>query len=67
MQPRGQLWFALEALVRDFRECSGLSEKDGLKVLIAVLSNMLEDTKTELAKLNAPPSPPAAPETQSLP
>jgi hypothetical protein len=53
MQPRGQLWFALEAICRDFRECSGLSEKEALELLIIVLTNMLAEQKAELERLNA--------------
>jgi len=53
MQPRGQLWFALEGICRDFRDFSGLSEKEALKVLIVVLSNMLAEQETALAKLDA--------------
>lgn len=67
MQPRGQLWFALEALVRDFRDCSGLPEKDALQILAVVLGNMLGDIQREIERVNAaaapqeptPPAPPA--------
>lgn len=52
MQPRGQLWFALENICRDFRAYSGLTEKEALNVLIVVLSNMLADQQAELAKLD---------------
>ena len=52
MQPRGQLWFALEGICKDFRSFSGLGEKESLEVLI-VLTNMLAEQKTELEKLSA--------------
>ena len=54
MQPRGQLWFALESICRDFRTCSGLPEKEALEVLVIVLTNMLAEQKAELAKLTVP-------------
>ncbi|MBI2807963.1 MAG: hypothetical protein HYX68_23515 [Planctomycetes bacterium] len=57
MQPRGQLWFALEGICQDFRTYSGLSEKESLEVLIVVLTNMLAEQKTELERLSRPPSP----------
>ena len=53
MQPRGQLWFALEGICKDFRNCSGLGEKESLEVLVIVLTNMLAEQKTELEKLSA--------------
>ena len=43
MQPRGQLWFALKDLCKDFRSYSGLGEKELLEVLIVVLTNMLTE------------------------
>ncbi len=58
MQPRGQLWFALEGICQDFRSFSGLGEKESLDVLIVVLTNMLDEQKAALAKVQ-PPSPPA--------
>jgi hypothetical protein len=63
MQPRGQLWFALEGICRDFRSYSGLDEKASLEVLIIVLTNMLAEQKTALEKLTAsqPPEPGSAP------
>jgi hypothetical protein len=61
MQPRGQLWFALENVCRDFRSFSGLDDKEGLEVLIIVLTNMLAEQKLELAKLSAPPGADAGP------
>ncbi len=54
MQPRGQLWFALEGICNDFRSFSGLGEKESLEVLIVVLTNMLAEQKTALEKLSAP-------------
>jgi hypothetical protein len=50
MQPRGQLWFALENVCRDFRDCSGLGDKEALELLITVLTNMLAELKAELDK-----------------
>jgi hypothetical protein len=52
MQPRGQLWFALEGICRDFRNFSGLPEKESQEVLIVVLTNMLAEQKTALEKLS---------------
>jgi hypothetical protein len=57
MQPRGQLWFALEGICNDFRSYSGLSEKESLEVLIVVLTNMLAEQKMELERLIAPTPP----------
>ncbi len=54
MQPRGQLWFALEGTCQDFRSYSGLGEKEALEVLIVVLTNMLEVQKSDLEKLSGP-------------
>ena len=59
MQPRGQLWFALEGICKDFRSFSGLSEKESLEVLIVVLTNMLAEQKAELETLIAPKPPDA--------
>jgi hypothetical protein len=56
MQPRGQLWFALEAICKDFRNFSGLSEKESLEILVIVLTNMLAEQKADLARLTAPGS-----------
>ena len=59
MQPRGQLWFALEGICNDFRSYSGLGAKESLEVLIVVLTNMLAEQKTALEKLSGqnPPEP----------
>lgn len=57
MQPRGQLWFALEGICKDFRSYSGLGEKESLEVLIVVLTNMLAEQKAALDKLSAPNTP----------
>ncbi len=51
MQPRGQLWFALEDICKDFRSFSGLSDKESLEVLVVVLTNMLDIQKHELETL----------------
>jgi hypothetical protein len=64
MQPRGQLWFALEKICQDFREYSGLAPKDSLQILVIVLRNMLAEQQAALDQLEAPalspPSPPLA-------
>lgn len=57
MQPRGQLWFALEGICNDFKNFCGLSEKEALDVLIIVLTNMLAEQKEMREKLNEPPAP----------
>jgi hypothetical protein len=57
MEPRGQLWFALEGICRDFRSFCGLEEKAALQVLIIVLTNMLAEQKADLEKLNVPVEP----------
>ena len=57
MQPRGQLWFALEGICKDFRSYSGLGDKESLEVLIVVLTNMLAEQKTELESLTSPKPP----------
>ncbi len=56
MQPRGQLWFALEGICQDFRNFSGLGEKESLEVLIVVLTNMLAEQKAALDALTPPPA-----------
>ena len=62
MQPRGQLWFELQRICDDFRNYSGLGEKEAAEVLVAVLGNLLADQEEELERLNAPaPGGPAAP------
>lgn len=53
MEPRGQLWFELERVCRDFRDCSGLEAEDALKVLVVVLRNMLAEQEVELVKLTS--------------
>ena len=55
MQPRGQLWFALEKICQDFRDYSGLEQKESLQILVIVLRNMLAEQEAELQRLNAPP------------
>ena len=57
MEPRGQLWFALESICRDFRSYSGLGEKKALEVLIIVLTNMLAEQKIDLEKVVAQEGP----------
>lgn len=66
MQPRGQLWFALEGICQDFRSYSGLGEKEGLEILCVVLTNMLEEQKIELEKViaNKPAESEAKPESK---
>lgn len=51
MQPRGQLWFELEKVCKDFREFSGVGAREGLEILVVVLTNMLAEQKAELEKL----------------
>jgi hypothetical protein len=53
MQPRGQLWFQLEQMCKDFREFSGLPEKEALEILTIVLGNMLAEQKAALERLRA--------------
>ena len=50
MQPRGQLWFEVAKVVRDFRDYSGLGEVEALQVIVAVLTNMLTEQQAELAE-----------------
>jgi hypothetical protein len=50
MQPRGQLWFQLEQVCQDFKDFSGLPEKESLEVLVAVLANMLAQQQSELER-----------------
>ncbi len=54
MQPRGQLWFQLEQVCQDFRDYSGLSEREALQTLVAVLSNLLAEQPVELERLTSP-------------
>jgi hypothetical protein len=53
MQPRGQLWFALHRVCQDFRDFSGLGEKESLGTLVTVLRNLLAEQEEELARLAA--------------
>lgn len=57
MQPRGQLWFELEKVCRDFRDYSGLGERQALELLVIVLGNMLAEQKAELEALKAGQTP----------
>ena len=57
MQPRGQLWFQLEQVCDDFKDFSGLPEKEALETLIAVLTNMLARQQAELDRLTSPDEP----------
>lgn len=54
MQPRGQLWFALQDVCQNFRDFSGLEKKEALEVLITVLTNMLAEQKADLEELTSP-------------
>jgi hypothetical protein len=54
MQPRGQLWFQLEQICQDFKDYSGLVEKEALEVLVAVLENMLAKQRAELERVTSP-------------
>ncbi len=58
MQPRGQLWFQLEATCRDFKDFSGLPEREALEILVIVLGNMLGEQKAALEQLRARQEPP---------
>jgi hypothetical protein len=51
MEPRGQLWFAMEDICQNFRNYSGLAEEEALEILVAVLGNMLAQQKAELERL----------------
>ena len=53
MQPRGQLWFALEDICRNFRDYSGLEKKAALELLVVVLANMLAEQKADLEGLSS--------------
>jgi hypothetical protein len=57
MQPRGQLWFALEDICRNFRDYSGLEKKEALEILVVVLTNMLAEQKADLEGLVAGANP----------
>lgn len=57
MQPRGQLWFELAKVCQDFRDYSGLPEKEALELLVVVLGNMLAEQKAELESRTASPLP----------
>ena len=50
MQPRGQLWFELEKVCKDFREFSGVGAKEGLEILVVVLTNMEGVPADDLAR-----------------
>jgi hypothetical protein len=65
MQPRGQLWFALQRVCDDFRDFSGLTEKEAIQTLVLVLRNLLDEQETALARLSAGGEGSAAP--QSVP
>ena len=54
MQPRGQLWFELKKMCRDFRQYCGLPEQEALEIVVIVLTNMLTEQKAALEKLQAP-------------
>ena len=54
MQPRGQLWFELQRVCQDFRDCSGLSPREAAEVLVAVLGNLRVEQEAELQRLTAP-------------
>lgn len=47
MEPRGQLWYELERVCKDFREFSGLEPQTALDVVISVLKNMLAEREAE--------------------
>jgi hypothetical protein len=54
MQPRGQLWFELQRVCQDFRDFSGLPEREALEVLVGVLRNLLAEEEDELQRLTSP-------------
>jgi hypothetical protein len=58
MQPRGQLWFELQRICQDFRNYSGLPDKEAVEVLVVVLNNLLGEQKEELEKLKGASPPP---------
>ena len=58
MRPRGQLWFQLEQVCDDFKDFSGLPEREAVETLIAVLTNMLAQQQAELDRLASPDEPP---------
>ena len=60
MRPRGQLWFELQRVCQDFRDYSGLGEREGLQLLVTVLGNLLAEQQAELERLTAPPGPGAS-------
>lgn len=65
MQPRGQLWFALEDICRNFRDYSGLEKKEALEILIVVLANMLAEQRAYLQSLSAPHPPTDCPSIEA--
>ncbi len=58
MQPRGQLWFALQRICDDFRAYSGLPEKEAMQTLVIVLRNLLAEQETALQALDKDAPPP---------
>jgi hypothetical protein len=62
MQPRGQLWFELERVCQDFRDFSGLPEREALQTLVAVLSNLLAEQQVELDQITSGQAPPVSEE-----
>jgi hypothetical protein len=63
MQPRGQLWFALQRICDDFRDFSGLSEQEATRTLVQVLRNLLADQETALARIEQTTTDPQNPES----
>jgi hypothetical protein len=51
MQPRGQLWFELERVCQDFRDYSGLGDREALELLVIVLGNLLAEQRAALERL----------------
>ncbi len=58
MQPRGQLWFELQRICQDFRNYSGLPDREAIEVLVVVLNNLLVEQQEELEKLKGASPPP---------
>jgi hypothetical protein len=65
MQPRGQLWFELQRVCQDFRDFSGLGEKEAVQVVVTVLNNLAAEQEVELKRLKAQDSAPTGQEGAS--
>ena len=56
MEPRGQLWFALQRVCQDFRDFSGLGAQEAGETLVVVLRNLLAEQEEDLAQRTKPPA-----------